>query len=243
LSGVSRGEFPPPIDIDLDAPVRDYWRQRLVQHNVDSYFGIVMSKFPEDLRVYEHLLWSTRAEVVVEVGTDQGGSALWFRDRLRTLADTGLIDDFRVVSVDVDQTGATQNLRAVDPRFEDHVVLVEADICDADVRRRVDDLVPAGTSVLVVEDSAHLGQTTTAALRHLSHLVQPGGFFVVEDGVVDVEALRVYDGWPRGVAAAVDGWLTTAEGSCFTQRLDLQCYGLTCHLGGFLERVRPMPGH
>ena len=47
-----------------------------------------MLKFPEDLRVYEHLLWQTAPSTVIEVGVKDGGSALWFRDRLRTLAAT-----------------------------------------------------------------------------------------------------------------------------------------------------------
>lgn len=68
--------MPPTVSVDLTDSVRDYWLRRLHQHNHDSYAGLTMSKFPEDLRVYEHLLWEIRPNVVVEVGTDHGGSAL-----------------------------------------------------------------------------------------------------------------------------------------------------------------------
>jgi cephalosporin hydroxylase len=50
----------------------------------DSYAGVQMYKFPDDLRVDEHLMWLARPNVVIEIGSYFGGSALWFRDRLRT---------------------------------------------------------------------------------------------------------------------------------------------------------------
>jgi cephalosporin hydroxylase len=68
---------------------------------------VPLSKFPEDLRVYEHLLWLQMPDTVIGVGTQWGGSALWFRDRLRTLRDYGRIErDPLVVTIDLRQEGA-----------------------------------------------------------------------------------------------------------------------------------------
>jgi cephalosporin hydroxylase len=92
---------------------------------------------------------------------------------------------------------------------------------------------------LVVEDSAHEYQTTLAALRGFAKFVAVGGFFVVEDGCVDVEEMRVRTDWPRGVLPAVEEWLASADGREFTQRRDLELYGLSCHPQGFLQRVKP----
>src|ERR1700741_1584654 len=75
-----------PVEMRLDQRLRDYWMERVAQHTKDSYAGIPMSKFPEDLRTYEHLIWQTDANTVVEIGTQFGGSALWFRDRLVAFA-------------------------------------------------------------------------------------------------------------------------------------------------------------
>src|SRR5580704_1654570 len=93
--------LPPPVSIDLTQDLRSYWLQRAAQHTSDWYAGVPISKFPEDLRVYEHLLWNDRTNVVIELGTDCGGSALWFRDRLRMQAAYGRIGESRVVTVDV----------------------------------------------------------------------------------------------------------------------------------------------
>lgn len=88
----------------------------------------------------------------------------------------------------------------------------------------------------MVEDSAHTRFTTTAALRGFSRFVSPGSFFVVEDGCVDVEAMRVSDDWPRGVLPALHDWLETPAGAEFVVRRDLELYGISCHPRGYLQR-------
>jgi cephalosporin hydroxylase len=221
------------------APALDLFRSRVAQVMFDTYAGIPMLKFPEDLRVYEHILWLGRVDVVLELGTQHGGSALWFRDRLRTLAAYGHIQRPHVLSMDLDVTEARRQLAQADPAYEDEITLIEGDVRDASVTETVSGLVESGASCLVVEDLAHTYETTMAALRAFSGLVQPGGFFVVEDGCVDVEEMRLHPDWPRGVLPAVHDWLSSSQGRGFRQRRDLELYGITCHPEGFLQRAPP----
>jgi cephalosporin hydroxylase len=230
------GDLPPSVPMRLDAAVRDLWMSRAHQHSHDSYAGVRISKFPEDLRTYEHLLWAMRADTVVEIGTWNGGSALWFRDRLRDMRTYGRIRESRVISIDVDLTLAKTAMREVDPEH-DGITLLEADVRDPTLPDRVRDLLPEGARCLVVEDSQHIYDSTYAALTGFSDLVPLGGYFVAEDGCVDVEEMRL-DGWPRGVLPAVADWLDTPGGRRFEVRRDLELYGLSCHPGGFLQRVR-----
>lgn len=237
----SRGEapLPPAIDIDLRATeLRDYWLARVAQHTRDSYAGVPLQKFPEDLRVYEHLLWLSRADTVIEIGTAHGASALWFRDRLRALRAYGRIDrDPLVVTIDIDQAYAGPALQAADPGFAAEIHMVEADVSDPALPERVAAILRPGGRCFVVEDSAHVEATTLAGLEGFARFVPPGGYFVVEDGCVDVEELRLPGGgWPRGVLPALERWLATPAASEFEVRRDLQLYGITCHPGGFLHR-------
>ena len=91
---------------------------------------------------------------------------------------------------------------------------------------------------MVVDDSAHTYESTAAVLQSYGDLVQPGGFFVVEDVGVDIEGLRQDPGWPRGVLAALEEWLQSASGKRFDVRRDLELYGVTNILQGFLQRTR-----
>lgn len=214
--------------------MRSYWLDRARQHTGDSYAGVPLSKFPEDLRVYEHLLWADRPDTVIEIGTHHGGSALWFRDRLRTLEAYGLVRDPRVVTIDIDQSKSREYLGQTDPVHADTIHVVEGDVRDERLVEAVEPLV--GQRCFVVEDSAHEYDTTRAALERFSCFVPLGGYFVVEDGCVDIEEMRLNDDWPRGVLPALHDWLTTEQGSDFLVRRDLELYGITCHPEGFLQR-------
>ena len=227
--------FPRPITVDFSATVRSYWQARVAQHLEDRYAGIPLLKFPEDLRVYEHLLWETRTNVVIELGTHSGGSALWFRDRLRALATYGRIADPLVVSIDLDIGRAREAIEKVDPGFG-HIVLLEGDVLDEALPALVARHIPGRCACLVVDDSAHTYETTSAALRSFERFVSPGGFFVVEDGCVDVEEMRVDPEWPRGVIPAIEDFLATDAGRRFVIRKENERYGLTCHVCGYLQR-------
>lgn len=232
-----RDDLPSSVPLDLRASARDLWIARARQHTTDSYAGVRIAKFPEDLRTYEHLLWQTRANLVVEIGTSFGGSALWFRDRLRTMSAYGRIDSVGVISIDLDNADALDAVRAADPFYEETITFVDGDVCDPQLPGQVAALVPAGARCFVVEDSAHVYDTTLAALRGFADLVTVGGYFVVEDGCVDVEAMRLDESWPRGVLPAIADWLPTPQGQRFRVRRDLELYGISSHPGGFLQRT------
>jgi cephalosporin hydroxylase len=231
--------LPPPVTVDVrSGALREYWLARAAQHTHDSYAGVPLSKFPEDLRVYEHLLWEDASDTVIEIGTQAGGSALWFRDRLRTNSRYGRIArEPKVISVDLTQASAREELDRADPVWPDTISLVEGDVRDAAIADDVARLVPDGARCFVIEDSAHEYESTRAALDHFARFVPPGGYFVVEDGCVDVEELRLDPAWPRGVVPALHEWLQTTPGRAFRVRRDLELYGVSCHPEGFLQRA------
>ena len=236
--GFTRPEtLPPTVVADLAEPLGDYVLRRLQQHTVDSYAGIQMAKLPEDLRVYEHLLWLADPDVVVELGTLFGGMTLWLRDRLHAFARYRRRPPARVIGVDLDTERTRECLSAVDPGYAADIELIAGDITDPGLPARVGAHVPPGARCLVIEDSAHTYESTLASLRGFSRFVPVGGFLVVEDGVVDVEPLRVSPSWPRGVLAALAEWLG-AEGADFVSRSDLELYGVSCHPRGYLQRRR-----
>jgi cephalosporin hydroxylase len=229
--------LPDRVQVERDGAVVPYWRARLAQHLTDWYCGIRISKFPEDLRVLEHLLWAQRPQAVVEIGCQFGAGALWYADRLEALARYGGATDPLVVAIDLDVTDARRALDDVDPEWRRRIVLLEGDVTSPELASRVREALGGRTDCLVVEDSAHVYDTTLAALELYADLVPPGGYFVVEDGVVDVEELRLAQDWPVGVLPAVATFLDGPSGAGFRRRDDLELYGITCHPGGFLQRV------
>jgi cephalosporin hydroxylase len=227
------------IETWLDESVQQYWQSRVEMHFNDTYLAIPMLKFPEDLRVYEHLLFEGRPNVVIELGSLQGGSALWFRDRLRLLEQYGLICAPQVISIDLDVEQAEANVARVDPAYERTITFLTGDVTDPATADRVAELLPHDARCMVIEDSAHVYDTTMSALRYFSRFVPVCGYFVVEDGTVDVKDMRADPEWPRGVLPAVRDWLKTPRGDRFRMRRDQERYILTAHPCGFLQRISP----
>ena len=231
-------ELPSPVvRPDLGMTVGEFWRARLAQHLTDYYCGLRISKFPEDLRVYEQLLWMQRPDAVVEIGCQFGASSLWFADRLDTLRRYGGAANPLVIAIDIDVGPTLEALDRADRDWRDRIRLIEADVTSPELPDLVRSELGGRMNCMVVEDSAHEFDTTAAALRGFSGFVPPGGFFVVEDGVVDVAALRLDEGWPRGVLPAVDQFLSSPDGDRFVLRPELEMYGITCHPGGYLQRL------
>jgi cephalosporin hydroxylase len=229
--------LPARVSMSLEQDMRTYWLDRARQHTTDTYAGVRISKFPEDLRTYEHLLWISRANVVVELGTQFGGSTLWLRDRLQAMVRYGRISEPRVIAVDVQMQATQDALAEIDPDYAAEITLIEGDVRDPALSQAVSSAMPAGGRCLVIEDSAHTYETTIASLTGFAQLVPVGGYFVVEDGCVDVEEMRLSEDWPRGVLPAIDAWLTTPAGAGFVVRRELERYGLSCHPRGFLQRI------
>lgn len=205
--------------VDLDEPLRDFWQRRLASHTFDTYRGRALSKMPEDLRTYQHIIEAARPEVIVELGTYQGGSALWFADQLDLFSQPRHPS---VISVD---------RHAVEWPGDARIAGLTGDLHDGSIVAEVHRLVD-GRRALVSEDSAHVYETSRAALDAYSDLVPAGSWFVVEDAVVDEEELRLTH-YPRGVARAIEDFLASEAGARF-ERHHLAPYGLTtCH-GGWL---------
>jgi hypothetical protein len=69
---------------------------------------------------------SSAANVVIELGSWCGASALWLRDRLRSNETYGRIERPLVITIDVDLAAARPRVEAVDPHHEGIVMLRRA---------------------------------------------------------------------------------------------------------------------
>ena len=215
------------LENSLDATVRELWGVLYARKRgydgvpATRYRGVRMLKLADDLAAYEALLWDVRPELVIEVGSLDGGSALWFHDRLALLQASGLIERFAVVSIDREANPDRARIRTQTPGVDGGLRFIEGDALAPAVLDEVGALRSRYTTCMVVEDSRHDEATTLGALRAYGDLVSPGSFYVVEDGVVDipelcaeiapVRAARGQGSWPTGVRRAIDTWLTERD--------------------------------
>ena len=223
---IPTSDFLKSTPLNLNMSVLDFYRLRILNqlHYYDLYKGVRILKFPEDLRMYERLIDDTKPEVIIELGVEAGGSSLWFADRLETLCGGG-----EVIGVDIDLSRGRDNLSS-----DKRITLIEGDLASEDVIKAVHKAV-GGRRAMVIEDAAHTYDCTLSAMENYWDLVPVGGWFIVEDGIVDIEELRHFGETPRGVIPALDAFMLTETGKKFS-RHRLAPYGITSNPGGWLQR-------
>lgn len=234
----------------LDFTVRDYWgslyaaKRGFQDVPPTRYRGALMLKIPSDLFTYESILWDVRPELIVEIGTLEGGSALWFHDRLHLLKTKGLIEQFQVVSIDLHPSMHADEFFERYPDAAGTLRFLQGDARDEEIVETVRGLGLGRRACLIVDDSAHDKETTLGLLRAYGDLVSVGSYFVVEDGVVDMPRLcdviapvrdeRKQKRWPTGVGAAVSEWLSERPDFVIDRGREAT---ITCNPCGYLKRV------
>ncbi|MHB8628328.1 MAG: CmcI family methyltransferase [Aggregatilineales bacterium] len=187
-----------------------------------TWMGARALKNPLDAWIYQEIIYEVKPDVIVEIGSAYGGSALFLAHML-DLIGTGI-----VISVDI-----TRELFNVK---HDRIVLVTGDSSSAEVVAQVADLC-RDKRVLVIHDGSHVKEDVLKDLQHYSKCVNVGSYIIVEDGIVDLfsprTALgRMYD----GPLLATEQFLK--EQPNFEVDSERERYILTYNPKGFLKRVR-----
>jgi cephalosporin hydroxylase len=159
------------LEDNLDMPIKDLLNimQNRCVYNT-KYFGIPTIKSPIDFWLYQEIIFQTKPDIIVEIGTYYGGSTLGLAhifDNMNQGCVIGIDIDHRKVALEVKEH----------PRIE----LITADACEAfnEIKQRISD----HEKVLIIEDSSHEFENTLNILRTYSPLISPGGYFIVEDSI------------------------------------------------------------
>ena len=190
-----------------------------------TWRGTPVFKYPEDLLIYEEIIhdpavWPT---VIVETGTAQGGSAVFFADMLDILPDPYMRHVFTVDIVD--------HVTTYDPRVAYHQGSSVDPATVEWVRSRID----ATDMVMVVLDSEHLEDHVYAELDLWAPLVTPGSYLVVEDTFISrygCRGARFQDG---STWEALQRWLP--DHPEFLPDPKREKFMLSMNPGGWLRRV------
>jgi Cephalosporin hydroxylase len=187
-----------------------------------SFTGIGLTKAPSDLWMYQELLTIHRPQTIIETGTYQGGSAMWFA----FLMDVLNIEDGRIFTVDLEDQ---RDIRARHPR----VTFLEGNSTDPAIVKQITAHVKG--PLLVSLDSDHASDHVRTELDVYGALCQVGDWLVVEDTNVAWES----DG---GARAGAEGYLRRHPGEWF-QDILRERYLVSMHPGGWWQRVAACPHH
>jgi len=220
VSPIKRPEYRKHLNITL-AEWSLYHQNHVLRDQV-TWMGIPVWKNVLDLHIYQEIIFEQRPDVIVEIGSAQGGSTLYFA-HLCELLGNGI-----VISVDVDHEPFQAR--------HDRIVCVTGASDEAHVREEVHRLA-ADKPALVIQDGDHSKEAVLNDLRHYADLIPPGGYFIVEDGIIDL----FHPG--NGIGRSFDGPMCAVE-AFLQERPDFEIdasrerYLLTQNPKGYLRRKR-----
>lgn len=187
-----------------------------------EYAGHRCVKNPFDLALYMMLLSRERPRTIVEIGSYQGGSAVFFAAQARAL-DLGA----HVYSVDIE--------KVVDVHDPD-VTFMQGDIHDLGSCEIAAVLAGCPRPLLVVEDGPHTYEGCMAALEFFDGSLRSGEFIVIEDG--NLHDLRIWD-LDNGPNRAIADFHERHPGRYRTAEEYSNFYGrnVTWNTNGYLQRI------
>ena len=192
------------------------------------FLGVGMMKSPNDLWAYHDIMMQHRPQTVIECGTYQGGSALWFA----FLMDMLQITDGQVLTIDIED-----NRQCDHPRIS----FLAGDSTDPDLAAAV--ISEIRGPLLVVLDSDHAEAHVRKELELYAPACKVGDWLVVEDTNIGWTDTKIQIGeeiqsigGDRGARGGLEDYLNAHPGE-FRQDVLSERWLLTMHPGGWLQRV------
>ncbi len=191
-------------------------------HNF-SYKSTPLQKNPFDHALYPMLLWQFKPRTIIEIGSKEGGSALWMGD----LCDTFKLD-CEIHSIDIVRVATVKHKR---------VTFHEGDGRNLGGTLTEKMLKKLPRPWLVIEDADHSYETTHAVLEFFGDLLTPTDMLVVEDGII-TDLSQMPEG-ASGPHRALKKFLQRnyAEWEILPEWCDFFGYNFTWSSNGFLRRT------
>lgn len=161
--------FRTPKTVDNERPFETGLRWINKAHHHVQYRGVPMIKCPFDIVNYQMIISQLRPDLILEIGTNKGGSALYFSDLLGNLGKGD------VHTIDLKQTVTDRNVLEAEniTFFEGGWQNYSLSNCARYER------------ILVIDDGSHVYDEVKAAFEKFHKLVAVGSYYIIEDGIID----------------------------------------------------------
>jgi len=189
-------------------------------HHRVTYRGVKAIRSPFDYVLYQMIISELRPDLVIEIGTNIGGGALYLADLMNNLGQ-GMVHTIDVKDQAHELLASHPRIKMFPGGWENY------DIGNA-----------AGfEKILVIEDASHVYEDTLQALDKFAELVSVGSYLIVEDGIIN--ELGMEEEYRGGPLKAVREFLG-AHPNFVVDRTWCDFFGknATFNVNGYLKRVR-----
>ena len=136
-----------------------------------------MTKLPCDMFIYPDIIYKIKPEIIIEIGTQRGVSAIYFSDLLK---ETG----GRVLTVDINSPE-----KEILKEFEENKIsFINGNINDP---KTIESILRFCNEkkCLIIDDGSHNQDDVYSAFKSLNHLIPNNGLYIIEDGMTNSIAI------------------------------------------------------
>jgi len=190
-------------------------------HHQITYRGIKAIKCPFDYVIYQMLLFELKPDLIIEIGTNKGGSALYFADMLDIIGQ----GEIHTIDILKDETPPIVNSNPRIKRFTDGYQ--GYDLSNAERFKKI----------LVIEDGSHTYEDTLATIQKFSPVVSKDSYLIVEDGIITELGMEAkFNGGPL---RAIEEFTNLNTDFIIDRRwCDMFGTNATFNVNGYLKKVR-----
>jgi cephalosporin hydroxylase len=192
------------------------------------FMGVHIRQYPTDNWVMVEILTELAPDYVIETGTLNGGSALFYAAILEQVNPNG-----RIITIDIDSS-KSERARKMD-LWKRRIDFIHASSVDPDVVSRIAQQV-RGSKVLVTFDSDHSKDHVLKEMQALGPLVTPGSYMIVQDTVFNGHPIHQQSFAGGGPWAAVEEFMKTSTD--FEIDKTRERYVITSNPSGYLKKIR-----
>lgn len=188
-------------------------------HHKVKYRGVEAIKAPFDYVIYQMILFEVKPDLIIEIGSKKGGSALYLADLL-VLLGKGIVHTIDLTDEIDDTVKSHPKIHSFIDGWEKY------DLKNARGFQKI----------LIIEDSLHTYECTLGALNKFKDLVTPGSYFIIEDGIIDELKLNL-DFYKGGPLKAIHEFLLENKDFSIDRRwCDMFGINATFNVNGYLKK-------
>lgn len=188
-------------------------------HHKVTYKGIKAIRCPFDYVIYQMIICEVMPDLVIEIGTNIGGGALYIADLLDSNGK-GVVHTIDII----DQ---------VDPKVKEHnrIEFFMEGWENYDL-----ELTKGFEKILIIEDGSHYYNDTIGILNKFHNKVTQNSYFIIEDGIINELGLeKNYNGGPL---KAIREFLPNHPEYAVDQRwCDMFGKNATFNVNGYLKKI------
>jgi glycosyltransferase involved in cell wall biosynthesis/cephalosporin hydroxylase/tetratricopeptide (TPR) repeat protein/cyclopropane fatty-acyl-phospholipid synthase-like methyltransferase len=210
----------PSAPDDVDEKVNFDLQSIYKGHHQVTYRGINALRCPFDYVIYQMIVTEIRPDLIIEIGTNMGGGALYLADLLDNI-DHGVVHTIDIKKQSDRIISQHPRIRLFTDGWENY---------DTEQAKQF-------SKVLVIEDSSHTYENTLRVLHKFASVVTPESYFIVEDGIINELGMENdYNGGP--LRAVREFLVSTKEFEIDRRWCDFFGENATFNVNGYLKKKK-----